>query len=137
MQTPIQINVRMPWLWTSGSLLSRLKLTIVLPQRKEKNDGVLACAGESASVGSSGAVRSTVFINDVAFEVGVGPFNLREAFGDDFVLIHSSGQPVLTNEWGVTFHSLQRGASYYLVPISMNEHVSFYFPSHITIFYYS
>ncbi|XP_057986229.1 WUSCHEL-related homeobox 9-like isoform X2 [Hevea brasiliensis] len=72
-------------------------------------------AGESASVGSSGTVRSTVFINDLAFEVGVGPFNLREAFGDDFVLIHSSGQPVLTNQWGVTLHPLQHGASYYLI----------------------
>ncbi|KAF2305179.1 hypothetical protein GH714_002783 [Hevea brasiliensis] len=80
-------------------------------------------AAESASVGSSGSLRSTVFIDDVAFEVGVGPFNLREAFGDDFVLIHSSGQPVLTNEWGVTFHSLQHGASYYLVPLSMSEHI--------------
>ncbi|KAK9131949.1 hypothetical protein Scep_011477 [Stephania cephalantha] len=61
------------------------------------------------------APRLTVFINDVAFEVSVGPFNVREAFGDDALLIHSSGQPVLTNEWGVTLQSLQPGASYYLV----------------------
>ncbi|CAK9181882.1 unnamed protein product [Ilex paraguariensis] len=69
-------------------------------------------------VGESGRVcpaKSTVFINDVGFEVGVGPFNVREAFGDGAVLIHSSGQPVLTNEWGVTHHSLQHGAFYYLV----------------------
>jgi hypothetical protein len=56
-----------------------------------------------------------VFINDVAFEVAAGSFNVREAFGDDAVLIHSSGQPVLTNEWGVTLQSLQHGAFYYLV----------------------
>ncbi|KAK9152907.1 hypothetical protein Sjap_000387 [Stephania japonica] len=61
------------------------------------------------------APRLTVFINDVAFEVSVGPFNMRQAFGDDALLIHSSGQPVLTNEWGVTLQSLQPGASYYLV----------------------
>ncbi|CAJ1961822.1 unnamed protein product [Sphenostylis stenocarpa] len=61
------------------------------------------------------AARSTVFINDVAFEVAVGPFNVREAFGDDAVLIHATGQPVLTNQWGVTLHSLQHGACYYLV----------------------
>ncbi|KAK9150304.1 hypothetical protein Syun_008613 [Stephania yunnanensis] len=61
------------------------------------------------------APRLTVFINDVAFEVSVGPFNVREAFGDDALLIHSSGQPVLTNDWGVTLQSLQPGASYYLV----------------------
>ena len=59
--------------------------------------------------------KSTVFINDVAFEVAVGPFNVREAFGDDAVLIHATGQPVLTNQWGVTLHSLQHGACYYLV----------------------
>ncbi|KAK1426600.1 hypothetical protein QVD17_15276 [Tagetes erecta] len=59
--------------------------------------------------------KSTVFINDVAFEVAVGPFNVREAFGDDAVLIHSYGQPVVTNEWGVTLQSLQHGAFYYLV----------------------
>ncbi|KAJ0735049.1 putative transcription factor homeobox-WOX family [Helianthus annuus] len=61
------------------------------------------------------AGKSTVFINDVAFEVAVGPFNVREAFGDDAVLIHSYGQPVVTNEWGVTLQSLQHGAFYYLV----------------------
>ncbi|KAL7618096.1 hypothetical protein Lser_V15G04338 [Lactuca serriola] len=59
--------------------------------------------------------KSTVFINDVAFEVASGPFNVREAFGDDAVLIHSYGQPVVTNEWGVTLQSLQHGAFYYLV----------------------
>ncbi|KAJ8761514.1 hypothetical protein K2173_001649 [Erythroxylum novogranatense] len=67
--------------------------------------------------------RSTVFINDMAFDVAAGPFNVREAFGDDAVLVHSSGQPVLTNEWGVTLQSLQQGAFYYLVPISMGEHM--------------
>lgn len=67
-------------------------------------------AGEPA-----GAAKSTVFINDVAFEVAVGPFNVREAFGDDAVLVHASGHPVLTNEWGVTLQSLQHGAFYYLV----------------------
>ncbi|KAK9267265.1 hypothetical protein L1049_009687 [Liquidambar formosana] len=68
-------------------------------------------AGESGA----SAARSTVFINDVAFEVAVGPFNVREAFGDDAVLVHSSGQPLLTNEWGVTVQSLQHGAFYYLI----------------------
>ncbi|XP_028780283.1 WUSCHEL-related homeobox 9-like [Neltuma alba] len=60
-------------------------------------------------------MKSTVFINDVAFEVGVGPLNVGEAFGDDAVLIHASGQPVLIDEWGVTLQPLQHGAFYYLV----------------------
>ncbi|KAI9121613.1 hypothetical protein K1719_008646 [Acacia pycnantha] len=63
-----------------------------------------------------GTMKSTVFINDVAFEVGVGPVNVREAFGDDAVLIHvSSGQPVLVDQWGITLQPLQHGASYYLI----------------------
>lgn len=62
-----------------------------------------------------GATKSTVFINDVCLEVGGGPFNVREAFGDDAVLIQSTGQAVLTNEWGVTLHPLHHGAFYYLL----------------------
>ncbi|KAL1805651.1 hypothetical protein ACET3Z_028719 [Daucus carota] len=59
--------------------------------------------------------KSTVVINDVRFEVPSGPLNVKEAFGDDAVLIHSSGQPVVTDRWGVTLQPLQHGASYYLV----------------------
>nr|XP_043625693.1 WUSCHEL-related homeobox 9-like [Erigeron canadensis] len=59
--------------------------------------------------------KTIVFINDMPFEVAVGPFNVKEAFGGDAVLIDSSGQTVVTNEWGVTVQSLQHGAFYYLV----------------------
>lgn len=69
-----------------------------------------AGVGEVCGVG-----KSTVFINGVGFEVSSGPFNVREAFGDEAVLIHSNGQPVLTNDWGLTLHSLQHGSYYYLV----------------------
>ncbi|KAG4124271.1 hypothetical protein ERO13_D10G029500v2 [Gossypium hirsutum] len=72
--------------------------------------------GESGAVEPGGVARSsTVFIDDVAFEVAVGPFNVREAFGDDAILINSAGQPVLTNEWGITLQSLQHGGFYYLL----------------------
>ncbi|KAK6124372.1 hypothetical protein DH2020_041865 [Rehmannia glutinosa] len=74
------------------------------------NNQILQGVGESG-----GPTKSTVFINDVCFEVGVGPFSVREAFGDDAVLIQSTGHPVLTNEWGVTVQPLQHGAFYYLV----------------------
>ncbi|KAK7362761.1 hypothetical protein VNO77_04882 [Canavalia gladiata] len=67
--------------------------------------------GEAAA----GRVKCSVFINDVAYEVAVGPINVRQAFGDDAVLIHSSGHPVPTDEWGVTFQSLEHGAYYYLL----------------------
>ncbi|XWS18461.1 hypothetical protein CRYUN_Cryun32bG0045500 [Craigia yunnanensis] len=85
--------------------------TITVPSNNYPIQGV----GESGAVGPGGAARSTVFINDVAFEVAVGPFNVREAFGDDTILINSAGQLVLTNEWGETIQSLQHGGFYYLV----------------------
>lgn len=56
-----------------------------------------------------------VFINDEAYEVGVGPLNVKLAFGLDAVLFHSSGLPVLVDDWGVTLHPLQNGASYYVL----------------------
>lgn len=61
----------------------------------------------------------TVFINDVVFEIVMGPFNVRQAFGDEAVLIHSSGNPVPTDEWGITLHPLHHGACYYLVCASL------------------
>ncbi|GMI93462.1 hypothetical protein HRI_003015500 [Hibiscus trionum] len=74
-------------------------------------------AVDPGSAAAAAAARSslTVFVNDVAFEVAVGPFNVREAFGDDAILINSAGQPVLTNEWGTTLQSLQHGGFYYLL----------------------
>ncbi|KAI3734905.1 hypothetical protein L6452_14385 [Arctium lappa] len=78
----------------------------------------------ASGVEELGLGKSTVFINDVAFEVADGPFNVREAFGDDAVLINSYGQPVLTNEWGVTLQSLQHGAVYYLVRSFSFDHSS-------------
>ncbi|VVB08107.1 unnamed protein product [Arabis nemorensis] len=59
--------------------------------------------------------RLTVFINDMPFEVIAGLFNVKDAFGKDAVLINSFGQPILTDEFGVTFQPLQNGAVYYLI----------------------
>ncbi|XP_061363442.1 WUSCHEL-related homeobox 9 [Gastrolobium bilobum] len=96
------------------SLTSTVVPPITVPSDITHLQEVIRCVsgvGEEAA----GTTKSTVLINNVAFEVAVGPFNVREAFGDDAVLIHSSGQPVLTDEWGVTLHSLQHGACYYLI----------------------
>ncbi|XP_057513258.1 WUSCHEL-related homeobox 11-like isoform X2 [Actinidia eriantha] len=57
----------------------------------------------------------TVFINGVATAVGRGPIDVREMFGEDVVLVHPSGIPVLVNEDGFSAHTLQHGESYFLV----------------------
>ncbi|XP_023640913.1 WUSCHEL-related homeobox 8 [Capsella rubella] len=59
--------------------------------------------------------KLTVFINDMLFEVAAGLFNVKQAFGNNAILINSFGHPVLTDENGVTFQSLQNGAVYYLI----------------------
>lgn len=93
--------------------LVHITLQLVLPLQSSWWVEMIPCfAGAGVA---EPAAKSTVFINDVAFEVAVGPFNVREAFGDDAVLVHSSGHPVLTNEWGVTLQSLHHGGFYYLV----------------------
>lgn len=76
-------------------------------------DVVLPGGGDAGDCVSP--VRLTVFINDIPYEVVAGLFNVREAFGNDAVLINSFGQPILTDEFGVTFQPLQNGAVYYLV----------------------
>ncbi|CAH9081257.1 unnamed protein product [Cuscuta epithymum] len=64
------------------------------------------------------AAKSTVFVSgDMALEVAAAAhLNVKAAFGDDAVLIHyPSGEPLLTDEWGVTVNPLQDGAYYILV----------------------
>nr|CAB3504850.1 unnamed protein product [Digitaria exilis] len=57
----------------------------------------------------------TVFINGVATEVPRGPIDLRSMFGQDVVLVHSTGGLLPVNEYGVLMQSLQMGESYFLV----------------------
>ncbi|CAH9123650.1 unnamed protein product [Cuscuta epithymum] len=62
-----------------------------------------------------GEMKATVIVNDMAYEVPTGIFNIPETFGDGAVLLHyPSGQPVVTNEWGFTLDLLEPGAIYYL-----------------------
>lgn len=57
----------------------------------------------------------TVFINGVATEIPKGCLDMKAMFGEDVVLVHSSGIPVLINDFGFTLQSLQPGESYFLV----------------------
>ncbi|EOA29564.1 hypothetical protein CARUB_v10016081mg [Capsella rubella] len=58
----------------------------------------------------------TVFINGVPTEVTRGGIDMKATFGDDLVLVHSSGVPLPTDEFGFLMHTLQHGESYFLVP---------------------
>ncbi|KAI4348510.1 hypothetical protein L6164_009225 [Bauhinia variegata] len=57
----------------------------------------------------------TVFINGVATEVPRGPIDIKAMFGQDVMLVHSSGLPVPVNEFGFLMQSLQHGESYFLI----------------------
>lgn len=113
----LSYTVTSPLAFNNNDVVPSTATTIALssPLPDTINQTQIQGVAESGAVGPASAAKSTVFINDVAFEVSVGPFNVREAFGGDAVLINSSGQPVLTNEWGVTLQSLQHGAFYYLI----------------------
>ncbi|KAL5767773.1 hypothetical protein ACOSQ2_014556 [Xanthoceras sorbifolium] len=57
----------------------------------------------------------TVYINGVPTEFPRGPLDMKALFGQDVILVHSSGVPVPTNEFGFLIQSLQHGESYFLV----------------------
>ncbi|TKY62835.1 WUSCHEL-related homeobox 11 [Spatholobus suberectus] len=57
----------------------------------------------------------TVFINGIATELPKGPIDIKSMFGEDVMLVHSSGVPVPTNEFGFLMQNLQHGESYFLV----------------------
>ncbi|WVZ67121.1 hypothetical protein U9M48_016246 [Paspalum notatum var. saurae] len=64
---------------------------------------------------ANGGASMTVFINGVATEVPRGPIDLRSMFGQDVVLVHSTGGLLPVNEYGVLMQSLQMGESYFLI----------------------
>ncbi|XP_014491062.1 WUSCHEL-related homeobox 11 [Vigna radiata var. radiata] len=61
----------------------------------------------------------TVFINGIATELPKGPIDMKTVFGEDVMLVHSSGIPILPNDFGFLMQNLQHGESYYLVSKSI------------------
>ncbi|XP_040378584.1 WUSCHEL-related homeobox 6 isoform X2 [Oryza brachyantha] len=57
----------------------------------------------------------TVFINGVPMEVPRGPIDLRAMFGQDVMLVHSTGALLPVNDYGILMQSLQMGESYFLI----------------------
>ncbi|KAI0498176.1 hypothetical protein KFK09_021417 [Dendrobium nobile] len=56
-----------------------------------------------------------VFLNGILTEVPRGPIDMRSMFGHDLLMVHSSGEVLPVNEYGVLLQSLQMGESYYLI----------------------
>jgi len=73
----------------------------------------------------------TVFINGMATELPKGPIDMKTVFGEDVILVHSSGVPILTNEFGFLMHNLQHGESYFLVGRIFKSIASF--PNHFSL----
>ncbi|KAJ0682257.1 putative transcription factor homeobox-WOX family [Helianthus annuus] len=96
--------------------------TLVVPPSTSTTIAPSAISDIQGVEEAAGTGKAIVFINDVPFEVAVGQFNVKEAFGGDAMLIDSSGQTVLTNEWGVTLQSLEHGSFYYLVRSFTYDH---------------
>ncbi|KAG9458520.1 hypothetical protein H6P81_003028 [Aristolochia fimbriata] len=57
----------------------------------------------------------TVFINGVPSEVPRGPLDMGAMFGQDVILVHSSGEPIPINDFGISLHGLQFGENYFLI----------------------
>ncbi|URE43505.1 WUSCHEL-related homeobox, partial [Musa troglodytarum] len=63
----------------------------------------------------------TVFINGIPSEVPRGPIDLRATFGQNVMLVHSSGELLPINEYGILLQSLQMGESYFLCARAMER----------------
>ncbi|XP_047312735.1 WUSCHEL-related homeobox 11-like [Impatiens glandulifera] len=57
----------------------------------------------------------TVFINGIQTDVPNGIIDMKTMFGENGILVHSSGITVPFNEYGFLLQSLQHGESYFLV----------------------
>ncbi|KAK9289980.1 hypothetical protein L1049_008142 [Liquidambar formosana] len=73
----------------------------------------ILCPSDTTNLHYQSGVIS-VFINGVPTEIPRGPLDMRAMFGQDVVLVHSSGVPVPFNEYGFSVQSLQHGESYFL-----------------------
>ncbi|KAI3437041.1 Homeobox domain-containing protein [Psidium guajava] len=75
----------------------------------------ILCHPEAPNIHYQQSGIITVFINGVPTEVPRGPLDMKSVFGHDAILVHSSGLPVPTNEYGYLMQSLEHGESYFLV----------------------
>ncbi|CAN6719844.1 unnamed protein product [Malus baccata var. baccata] len=84
----------------------------------EQSSGVTSALGGGPSETSNLHFQSgliTVFINGFPTEIPKGPLDMKAVFGQDVLLVHSSGLPLPINEFGFLAQSLESGESYFLV----------------------
>ncbi|KAG6536543.1 hypothetical protein ZIOFF_001601 [Zingiber officinale] len=60
-----------------------------------------------------------VFIDGVPSEVPRGPIDMKASFGDNVIIVHSSGQILPVDEQGILIQSLQMGYKIYLTGSSL------------------
>ncbi|KAJ4843538.1 hypothetical protein Tsubulata_019018, partial [Turnera subulata] len=81
---------------------------------QEMERGSILCPSETSTLHYHQTGFITVFINGIPTEVPRGPLDAKAMFGQDVMLLHSSGVPVPLNEFGFLIQSLQQGESYFL-----------------------
>ncbi|KAL5218001.1 hypothetical protein ABZP36_018685 [Zizania latifolia] len=81
--------------------------SLATPSSAARQQQFYSCQLPSATI--------TVFINGVSMEVPRGPIDLRAMFGQDVMLVHSTGALLPVNDYGILLQSLQMGESYFLV----------------------
>ncbi|CAL9058446.1 unnamed protein product [Musa banksii] len=86
-------------------------------QNPHGNIAEITCINFIISCMNAGTI--TVFINGIPSEVPRGPIDLRATFGQNVMLVHSSGELLPINEYGILLQSLQMGESYFLVSCSI------------------
>ncbi|GAA0173838.1 homeodomain transcription factor [Lithospermum erythrorhizon] len=136
----LQVNMNHQEISKKVNDLENMKLQeeqLIFPLKTASTTSVPSTTTQIQGIGVFGgicATKSTVFINDVAFEVPVGPFNVKGSFGDDAVLFHSSGHPVLADEWGITLQPLQHGAFYFLLRTTGSTSIAHNSTIHLVIY---
>ncbi|MBA0833292.1 hypothetical protein Goarm_017613 [Gossypium armourianum] len=100
-----------------GNLLSMSSQMGFQGNGESSNITSVLCPSETSNLQyQSGFI--TVFINGVPTEVPRGPLDIKAMFGEDVMLVHSSGLPLPMNDFGFLLESLLHGESYFLVSSS-------------------
>ncbi|KAJ3682965.1 hypothetical protein LUZ60_013192 [Juncus effusus] len=82
---------------------------------ENNNQAQYLCTTGSSSPWAYQAGTISVFINGVPMEMPRGPIDLRATFGQDVMILNSTGELLPVNQYGILMQSLQMGENYFLV----------------------